>query len=137
MADLAPSAIALGGQATRRQEIQFGEAVVATDVLYRKASDSKYYKADADASQAEALVQGICLVGGATDAYGIMVSSGLVIFTGVTLVIGDSYYSSDTGGKIRPLADIDVGDWIGLLGHALTTANLEVRIKNFSTKILV
>ena len=137
MADLAPTAIALGGQSTRRVEVQFGEVVAQSDVLYRKISDGKYYKADADASQAEALIRGITLVGGATDAYGIMVWSGLVILTGVTMVIGDSYYSSDTGGKIRPLADIDVGDWIGLLGHALTTANLDVRIKNFSTKILV
>ena len=136
MADLAPTAISLGGQATRRIEVQFGEAVAATDWLYRKISDGKYYKADADASQAAALVKGIALVGGALDAFGIMVTSGLIIFTGVTMSIGDSYYLSVNAGKMRPQTDIGTVDWLSYLGQAATALNFDVRIKNYSVKVI-
>lgn len=135
MADLAPTAIGLGGQATRRIEVQFGEAVAQSDVLYRKVTDGKYYRADADASQAAALVKGICLVGGGTDSFGIMVTSGIVIFTGVTLAIGDSYYLSRNVGKIFPMTDLLALDWVAYLGQALTALNFDVQIKNYSVKL--
>ena len=137
MADLLVTDIVLGGQATRQLGVQFGETVAKTDWLYRKASDNKYYKADCNVTVAEAATVGICLVGGATDAFGVIVTSGLVILTitAPTMDIGDAYYLSPNPGKMMPQADLASGNIISYLGGAQTVLNFDVSIKNYANTL--
>ncbi len=136
MADLAPTAANLGSAATRHIDVQFGEAVAATDVVYLKASDGKYWKADANVTLAEAVTAGVCLVGGAIDAFGIIATAGPVILVGVTMAIGDAYYLSRAAGKIMPQADLQAGDYVSSLGNATAATFLDLNINNYGTLLV-
>ena len=136
MADLAPTGTTLGSQSTRKLDVQFGETVAENDMVYQKASDGKSWKADANASLEAATSKGICLVGGAVDAWGIIATSGPVILAGVTMAIGDAYYLSRTAGKIMPQADLQAGDYVSYLGNATTALILDLSIKNYGTLLV-
>ena len=131
MADKTFSSMTLGGQTTRRQEVQFGATVAVAEVVYLNAVTGKYELADADDIIAKARSIGICLVGGILDAWGIIVTEGLVIFGGDTMVKGDSLYLSGTPGKLQLETDLAPGDYTSFLGGAMTTTNFDISIKNF------
>lgn len=136
MADLAPTATHKGASATRTLDVQFGEAIAASDMVYLKASDGKYYRADANVTAAEALTAGICLVGGAIDGFGIIATAGVVILVGVAMDIGDAYYLSRNIGKIMPQLDLQPGDFVSYLGNATAATFLDLNINNFGTLLV-
>ena len=134
MADQVITEILSLGQKTVVQEIQFGETVTKGDWLYRKASDGKYYQATNDVA-AEAVVTGICLVGGALDAYGSMVTAGpiLLTFSSSDMLIGQPYYLSSTAALMHEEADLASTDILAYLGQALTVLIFDVDIQNYGT----
>ena len=134
MADLSISDIVPLGQKTEISNVQFGETITKADWLYRKTSDGKYYQATNDVV-AEAVVAGICLVGGALDAYGQMVTSGPVLFTGPTMDIGDAYYLSSTAALMHREADLATPDIVAYLGQAITAVIFDVSIQNYATAL--
>jgi len=135
MADLAPTGTTLGSKTTRTLDVQFGEAVVENDVLYKDGATGKYKKADADASLEEARSIGICLVGGALDAFGIIAIDGLLLLAGVSMDIGDAYYLSPNAGKIMRQLDLGSGDFISYLGNAVSATGLDLSIKNYLNQL--
>lgn len=100
-----------------------GESVAQGDVVYLDSSDNKYYKADADLSQASATATGICLTPASADGYSMVMTSG-TINLGATLTKGELYCVSATGGKIAPFSDLVAGDWITFLGVAKSASEL-------------
>lgn len=134
MPDLVITDIVSLGQRTVVQEIQFGEAITKADWLYRKASDGKYYQADNDVTAAEATVVGICLVGGALDAFGSMVTAGPVLFTGPTMdPLVPAHYLSSAAAKMMPEVDLATPDIVSYLGSAITALIFDVDIQNYGT----
>lgn len=128
MADLSITAanVAVGGSELQYAFIQFGEAVTQGQSVYLKASDGKYWKADADAVET-AEGQGLVLTPSATDGYGFIATDGPMI-VGATLVVGTTYVVSTTAGGIAPIADLGAGDFPCILGTAITTAILQINI---------
>jgi len=129
MANLTQTAanVKAGGSNTITRLIQFGESVTQGMPVYKKASDGKYYKADANVTSAEAAAVGIALTPNATDGYGVIATSGLVDL-GATLTLGETYYVSDSAGAIMPAADVSTGEYVTQLGIATTTALLQLSI---------
>ena len=114
--------------------VQVGEAVVQGDVGYLKASDEKYWKADANLSAEAATAQGIFVTPAGADGYAYLQTSG-PIDVGGTLVVGTTYLASFNAGKIMPTADTAPGHYITRLGVASAVDKLELSIS--ATGILV
>ena len=129
MADISITAANVGltddsGVAYRR--VQYGETVTQGKSLYLKAADGKYWLADADALATAACV-GIAITPGAADEYGIMVEEG-PLDLGATLTVGATYVVSTTAGGIAPIADLGSGDFTTILGVAVTSGKLDLKI---------
>lgn len=128
MADLSITTdnVALTGTATL-EIVQLGETVTKGQAVYKKAADSLYYKADANASSATAEARGIAITGGVANGYIVMLKSGYVN-PGATLTKGETYVVSATAGGIAPLADVTTGWYVTILGIAESTSSLNVNI---------
>jgi len=128
MANLSQTAanVALGSQSTRTRVVQAGEAITQGQPLYLKASDGKYYKADANLSAEAAKGVGIAMTPASTNGYLVMQEgSGGSVNLGATLTVGETYTVSATAGAICPIADLTTGDYPCILGIATTTALIQ------------
>jgi hypothetical protein len=106
--------------------VQFGETATAGETVYLKSSDQKFWLGDNGAADT-ADVEGIVLVGNATDEWGIVQTSG-DIDVGATLTVGTVYVQSATAGGIAPEADIASTEYVTILGVAKTAALLALEI---------
>jgi len=129
MADLVITAanVKLKGKGITPLIVQVGEVVTSGQGLYRKTSDSKYYKADNNVDAATALAEGVALSGASADGYVMMIRSG-PMDVGATLTKSETYIVSTTAGGIAPVADIASGNYLTYLGYASTTSTLEVDV---------
>lgn len=130
MADLSPT-IANVEVVTEQSQLKVvlaGEALTAAQPVYKKASDKKYWRADADDS-ATADAKGIVVVGcDAADKYAVIQTSG-TIDLGATLTVGETYVVSTNAGGIAPIGDLTTGDYPTILGTATTAATLPIKIE--------
>jgi hypothetical protein len=104
-----------------------GETITAGQPLYLKASDTRYWKADSDASSATATVIGIAL-NGSSAGQPVRVQTGGDINIGATLTVGEIYVLSATAGAICPEGDLVTDDFVSILGVATTASNLKLRV---------
>lgn len=126
MADLSITAasVGVGGPATKTRIVQAGEAVAQGEPCYLHA-DGKYYKADANDTEAKAVAAGVFLVPAALDGYAIIAVSGPVNL-GATLTVGEVYVVSATLGGIAPIGDLASGHYVTTLGVASSASVLEL-----------
>lgn len=103
--------------------VQVGEAVTQGQPGYQLASDSLYYKADANASAASAAARGIFLTAASTNGYAVLARSGSINL-GATLTVGETYFVGATAGEINPSADVTTGWYPRLLGQAISASEL-------------
>jgi len=128
MANLSQTAanVAIGSQITRTRVVQAGENLTQGQPVYLKASDGKYYRADANASAEAAKAVGIVLTPASTNGYSVIQEgSGGSVNLGATLTVGETYVVSATAGAIAPIADLTTGDYPCILGVATTTALIQ------------
>lgn len=110
---------------------QAGAAIDVMDPIYLKSSDSKYYTADSDPTDAEtSVVVGIALSKSETDAYVHYVSTtGAVIDFGGTLTVGDNYWLDGTT-ITNAYSDITAGDYVVKLGYCNEDGDFVTNIIN-------
>lgn len=135
MAELSQTAanVAIGASTTKTKVVQYGEAVTQGNVLYQSTTDSKYYKADANNTSAEAKAAVIALTPGSTNGYGLVAipatSPGQsLVNVGATLTVGETYVVGTTAGAIRPIGDASSGQYATILGQASTASLLDFQI---------
>lgn len=104
-----------------------GETLLQGQVLYLKASDSRYWKAHCETSAATANAVGICLTGAAAGQPVRLMTSGTITI-GATVAVGKPYYLS-TAGLIAPVDDLATADFVTHLGIATSTTKIAVRIQ--------
>jgi hypothetical protein len=111
----------------RTQQVTAGETVTAGMPVYKKAADSKYYKA-ADTSAALANASGIALNGAsAGQPLGIITEGDLN--PGATVAVGVIYCVGDAAGAIAPSADIGAAEYVTIIGIGTTTSNISVKFQ--------
>lgn len=110
-----------------------GETITAGMPVFLKAADSRVWKAQADAATDDD-VYGIAL-NGASAGQPISVQKNGQINLGGTLVVGTVYVVSAAAGAICPWADLVTGNYVTLLGVAITAAILEM--KRYTTSIQI
>lgn len=105
-----------------------GATITAGQAVYLDSADGRYKLADADSATAAIRdVVGIALNGAAAgQPIDILLEGNVTI--GATLVAGTTYYLSPVAGGICPLADIEVGDYYTIIGIAVSTSVLAVKI---------
>jgi hypothetical protein len=107
----------------------WGETGTAGQAVYLDATTGKYMRADSNAAAPAARVaSAIALNGGGLNQPVSVLTSGPVTI-GATLVAGNPYYLSDAPGGICPFADVGAGEFVCLLGLALSTTVLQVQIQ--------
>jgi hypothetical protein len=111
-----------------------GEALVAGNSCYLKASDNKFYKAFAKSTQtaeisgANGLYIALNSAPGADQPIS-LAGPGSVVNIGATLTVGETYtVSENAAGAIAPISDLGTGDFVSYLGNAATAANLNTTI---------
>ncbi len=110
---------------------QAGETITAGMVIYKKASDSKFYKSQNDGTAEESGV-GVTMGISLTDSvlagqYFAYLTSGTITI-GATIVAGTYYYVGATAGAICLYSDIATGGtkYISIIGYATSTTVLKV-----------
>jgi hypothetical protein len=113
-----------------------GETLTAGQAVYKKASDSKWYKADCNSATAEVrIASAIALNGGAAGQPVVVQKTGSVTI-GATMTAGTVYYLSGTAGGIRPVADNTTGDYPQTIGMATSTTVLQLGFNLRATSAL-
>ena len=108
--------------------VTVGEAVSAGMPGYKNTADSnKYYKA-ITTNATTALAAGIFMTSAATAGSAVFLTSGDCDL-GATLVIGETYFVSNTTGKIMPSADVSTGEFVTSLGTATAADNFPLSIQ--------
>lgn len=107
----------------------WGETVTAGQAVYLKASDSRWWKAQADSADEDA-VYGIALNGGTAGQPGSVQVRGNITI-GATVVVGTVYVlSAAAAGGIAPEADLTTGNYVSIIGVAITAAIIQMSIVN-------
>lgn len=104
-----------------------GATITAGMPLYKDSAASNKLKAGkADAASTDEVV-GIALHGASDGQPLAYAGAGCVVNMGATLALGKVYMlSAATAGGVAPVDDIATGNYVTVLGVAITTANLKL-----------
>lgn len=104
-----------------------GEAVTAGQLVYKKAADSHWYKADCNSVTAEVRVASAVAITGSAAGQPVVVQKGGAITIGATMTANTVYYlSGSAAGGIRPAADNVTGDYPQVVGMATSTTVMQL-----------
>lgn len=103
-----------------------GEAIVAGEVIYLKASDNRWYKADCTtlekSGNASAQNLRFALADASTAQPIVFAEPGSLITVGTVLAKGIWYVLSATAGKLANHGDLTTGQYSVNMGYAPTTS---------------
>lgn len=107
-----------------------GATITAGQAVYLDTATDTWKLADANLSAAASLVGGISL-NGASSGQPLAVQTGGQITIGATLIKGTVYVLGATAaGDINPVEDLTTGWYRSVIGVAITTAIMALRIFN-------
>lgn len=128
MADLSVTAANVRPKASATiSTVDAGETITAGQPVYKKVSDSKYYRADANVGSEEAAASGIAITNADANEKLIILSKG-GIDPGATVVIGETYIVSATVGGIAPIGDLAASSYVTHLGIGKAADEITVGI---------
>lgn len=130
MASFAIPTTVTAGDGARTTPVKVGVAVAQGLVVYRATATRDYRLARAN-SAVTAVVAGIMTAGGSANAKNVpMLTEG--VLEGLSgLIVGETYVLSDSvAGNIMPISDLTTGDYVCILGVAISATQLLVKIIN-------
>lgn len=105
-----------------------GETIAQGKLVYLNSTTNKWMMADSNSGTAEARAGTHVSLNSAALNQPITVGKGRITI-GATLTPGLAYYGSDTPGGICPIADVGSGEYVNLVGLAMSASVLEVAPK--------
>lgn len=135
MADLTitPANVGIVEKAAVTRTVQVAEAVTAGAALYVVAASGKYGLADVTTS-AKQTVAAIALTGGGTDEYIVALFPTSKVDIGATVAVGTIYVLS-AAGAISPAADLTTGDYVSIIGVAITASQINFKPDNTGIQV--
>lgn len=130
MADLtitAANVVPAASPTTKTQVGTYGATITQGMPVYLDSADGKWKIADANASVTTAAAVGIALVAGSDGQPGLIQTEGDITI-GATVAVGTIYVVSATAGKIAPSADGVSGWYTCVLGIAISTTVIRLKI---------
>ncbi len=106
-----------------------GAGINAGQALYKDAAAGTIKLGDSDGAAGLRECVGLALNSPASGQPVAFISEG-VISVGAVLTAGKVYVLSDTPGGIMPVEDLETGDYVTIVGVALSTSQLAVKIWN-------
>jgi len=111
------------------ETVTAGETITAGQSVYKKASDSEWYKADADSSAETAGSGGLAVaLTNAGDGETLVIQKKGVYAAGATTVVGELYVVSSTAGGIAPASDGASGWYTSILGTGSSTTEINLNV---------
>ena len=130
MADLVivPADVKISGASASVITSLAAEAIIAGQVVYLDDDTRSYFVADSSTA-VTALMAGVAITSCATGEYFLLQISNTYM-VGAAVVKGTPYYLSDTPdvGAICVHADLASADLVTLIGHAVSTTEIELDI---------
>lgn len=114
-----------GSDASVKDEVA-GVAILAGQVVYRDVSDGRV-KLASTATAAVAAAVGVALNSAPTVGQPVRVCWDGTVTGVAALVVGEPYFVSDTAGSVGQISDVGTGDFVTLVGIALSATSLRVR----------
>jgi predicted transcriptional regulator len=107
-----------------------GETITAGLAVYLKAADNRYWIAHCETSAATAAMVGFALNGASAGQDITIQTAGDMTCDGLSLSVTGSVptYVLSAAGKIAPASDLAASDYITIVGAALSTTSLRLRI---------
>lgn len=103
-----------------------GETIAQGKAVYKSASTGKWMLADSNAATAEVRAATGVSLNAASANQPITVQTKGRVTIGATLTAGLPYYLSDTPGGICLVADVGAGEYICVIGMAVSTTQLDL-----------
>lgn len=101
-----------------------GEALTAGQSVYKLSTDSKFYKADANADSTKSVGVGVALNSALVAGSPVRVQKRGKYTCGATVTVGAVFVFSATAGGIAPVADLTTGWYTGIFGVAASTTEI-------------
>lgn len=122
-----PANVHLHDEVVQTDKRLFGETIAASDACYFNDTTQKWMLLDANTEHDDTVQFGVCLVGAATDSYGVIVTKGPMDIGG-TLTSATAYIAGTTAGDIHPASDFSgfSSAWQYHLGYATAADKLYV-----------
>lgn len=99
------------------EELVAGEAIDLGEVCYKKASDSKAWRAKVlTAAEAAAIGVAVSCAKAAEQKVVLQKSGSVTLGAGAAPAVGTPYFVSDNAGKIAVLGDLGAADYMTYLG---------------------
>ena len=107
-----------------------GEALTAGEVVYKKSSDGRYWKADADV-EASADADGLVVAEAEAAGAGVLVqyAGDITLGAGAAPTQGQTYVVSATAGGIGLEGELASDDYLTYLGYGIGTNAVRLMIK--------
>jgi hypothetical protein len=105
-----------------------GVAITAGQVVYLDPTDGKYRLASANSGTAAARVPAGIALHSAAAGQPLVVQSDGQVTIGAALTAGVAYYLAATAGGISPVADLTTGWYPTIIGIAVSTTVLDIKI---------
>ena len=126
--DLSITPASVTTTSTSFKDITAGATITAGQAIYQDSTDNEKGKlADANDTSAKAVVVGIALHGAAS-GQPLRIQTGGNITIGATVTVGKVYVLSETAGGIKPIDDIDMSDYVTVIGVGTTSAIIKMNI---------
>lgn len=103
-----------------------GETITAGKPVYLASATNLWMLADSNSATAEARQATALALTGSSAGQPIAVMRSGDVTLGAVLTAGTAYYLSDTAGGICPLADVGAGEYVCLIGVAISTTVLRL-----------
>lgn len=118
------------GTGAKTQAGFYGGTITAGMPVYADGADSNKIKAARANASGTSVVAGIALNGGSNNQPADYQYDGQINL-GATLAVGETYVVSDAvAGQIVPIGDLGSGDYVAILGVAISTSLLDLNIVN-------
>ena len=114
--------------------VQVGEAVTQGEPLRVDTSDNKYYLCN-NGTNAESAATAIALTAADADGYVLVAFTSSKIDIGATVAIGTTYVVGPTDGDINPQSDLGTGDWVTVIGHAISTTEILLTFNQLEVQV--
>lgn len=137
MADVSITASAVvPGSGAKIERGTAGAAIAAGELVYQDAAANNTFKlADADsATSGVRQLYGMAL-NSAAAGQPLAVQYGGAVTMNAALTAGEIYVLSSTAGKMAPEGDLSTGEYVGIVGVALSATSLQLHIGNFAVAI--
>ena len=106
-----------------------GATITAGQLLYLDTSvtPSTYKLCDSDSATAIVRTPVGIALNGASSGQPLSVLTSGPINPGATVTVGRVYVASDTAGGIMEVGDLEIGDYVSVVGIGTTTSNINVQ----------